>query len=160
MTTISPNPNVQDLPKFYNLSALVDIIRDVSRDFTISKDAAPAADTLNSMVEDYNQLRLDIAAVLSPEAGENLLERTGTLDDQSITAASIYYAAAKLSRFMDALNTTESFLMAQEITFLTHFGQRQTLRDASPELIRKYQAAEVARSAASAVITPSTGQYL
>jgi hypothetical protein len=110
---VTVNPLIIDLEKLFLYSGLLDSIRDTSR--LIYEKGIPTESNLETMVTQYSQLRLELAKVVHPDLTSEVLSWAPELDPKLVSIDSLVFASTQLSRFLDLVHQSPSFLLAQVV---------------------------------------------
>lgn len=146
---VTVNPLIIDLEKLFLYSGLLDSIRDTSR--LIYEKGTPTESNLATMVNQYSQLRLELAKVVHSDLTPEVLSWAPELDVDSASIDSLVFASTQLSRFLDLVHQSPSFLLAQVV------------QEANAKQIKDKLAIESPRTSEELNLdldSPSIGQYL
>lgn len=151
---------VVDLAGLYKYSGMVDAMRDTAK-YLSRPGTSVSSRTIGDMTSQYTKLRTQLGEVLSEDGKTDLLTWTYDIDGASgdVTIDGVYAACVNLSRWMDLVHTTPSFLLGQQMQQVALHQQSAQVAAQTASLPKKAPNLD-AHSVPDMSANSGTGQYL
>lgn len=107
-----PGDRVTDAEVFFRTSQVADSLRDSAKLFLRAKTVDPAL--LAQMIGDYETIRASLAGFVDDSLSEGTNRHCPSLNGDS-SLEMVLYAATQLCRWIDAVQATPSYLVAEQV---------------------------------------------
>jgi len=107
-----PGDRVTDAEVFFRTSQVADSLRDSAKLFLRTKNAEPAV--LAQMIADYEAIRNLLGTFVDESLAEGTTRHCPVLSPDS-SLEMVLYAATQLCRWIDAIQATPSYLVAEQV---------------------------------------------
>jgi hypothetical protein len=107
------NPLIKDLEKLFRYSGMIDQLRDTSK--VLHEQGNVSRDTVTGMAQQYAMLREALKNTINGTVSEEMNHWCPDIDPDTVSVDGIFFAAAKLARWIDLVHQTPKFLVAEEL---------------------------------------------
>lgn len=126
------NPLITDLEKLFIYSGLIDSLRDISK--TMYEKGNVSDFSLKTMLDHYLALRIKLSEVVHHSLRAEVLEWAPEVTEENTTIDSLFFALSQLSRYLDLVHQSPSFMLAQVVQEVNAKQIKDKLAEDKPSL--------------------------